>query len=200
VINWTIVLSSLFASSALFAALAWLARALVTHFLSKDVERFKSQLQLATLEHQIRFSRLHEKQAAVVAEIYEKLLPAKFCFAALKKSDSEEFSPRDRKMAEKVLEICVDAFRFSHQHALYLDDAFLQKISSANIKLLQHVGLYTCLDDMLSSLGDFPHDRHHLVASTLISGWRGMEDNITPLLEELRHEFQTLLGVTTELA
>ena len=140
VIDWTPVLASLAATPALFGALAGLTKSLVTHSLSRDVERFKGQLQLATIEHQIRFNRLHEKQATIIAELYEKLLPAKFCFAALKQSQAEEFSDHDRKLVDKVIEVCFEAFRFSHQHEIYIDDALFQKISTANLRLLRHVG------------------------------------------------------------
>ncbi len=39
-----------------------------------EIERLKGSLQLAALEHQVRFSRLHEKRAEVIEEIYLMLL------------------------------------------------------------------------------------------------------------------------------
>jgi hypothetical protein len=42
--------------------------------LSKDVEEFKSNLQLATIEHQVRFSKLHDKRAQVIQDLYGKLV------------------------------------------------------------------------------------------------------------------------------
>jgi hypothetical protein len=38
-----------------------------------ELERTRSALTIATTEHQIRFSKLHEKQAEVVAETYSRL-------------------------------------------------------------------------------------------------------------------------------
>ena len=38
-----------------------------------EIERLKSQLALVGIEHQIRFSKLHEMRATVVADTYEKL-------------------------------------------------------------------------------------------------------------------------------
>lgn len=42
--------------------------------LLKDVEAFKSTLQLATIEHRIRFSKLHDKRAEVIQDLYGKLV------------------------------------------------------------------------------------------------------------------------------
>lgn len=70
------------------AALAWLTRSVVTHWLSNDIERHKAQLYAQnameierlraefsrqTLEHEIRFRRTDEKVAERLDEIYRRL-------------------------------------------------------------------------------------------------------------------------------
>jgi len=70
------------------AALAWLAKSLVTHFLSKDIEKHKNDLAAQSaleldklraeftrqaLEHEVRFRRVDEKVAEHLAEIYQRL-------------------------------------------------------------------------------------------------------------------------------
>jgi hypothetical protein len=76
-------------SAVLFGATAWLARSIITHVLSKDIEKHKmnlqaesqkelvrlqSSLQLVEFEHQVRFSRLHEHKVAIIAEMYSRLV------------------------------------------------------------------------------------------------------------------------------
>ena len=72
------------------AAVAWLARSLATHLLSKDLERHKAALQAQsvleleklraeltrrTLEHEVRFRRVDEKdELRFLAELYRRLL------------------------------------------------------------------------------------------------------------------------------
>ena len=75
----------------MLAVLAYLAKSLIEHKLSRDVskfqsdlkaasdaaiERLKSDLQLHAIEHQVRFSRLHEKRATVIAELNSLLAEA----------------------------------------------------------------------------------------------------------------------------
>ncbi|MGD0516782.1 MAG: hypothetical protein ABSA26_04535 [Thermoguttaceae bacterium] len=70
------------------AVLAFLARSLTIHFLSKDIEGYKATLQAKneieleklkadltkqTLEHEIRFRRVDEKVAKVLAGVYRRL-------------------------------------------------------------------------------------------------------------------------------
>ncbi len=85
---WDEIIKTLGGSAILVAALAWLARSLLTKLLSKDLEKFKSDLQVSSQQsiegfksslqieahrRSIEFSALHSKRAEFVAELYAKL-------------------------------------------------------------------------------------------------------------------------------
>lgn len=42
--------------------------------LTKDIEAFKSVLQVSAVEHQVRFTKLHDKRAEVIQTLYSKLV------------------------------------------------------------------------------------------------------------------------------
>ena len=80
-------------SAMLVAAVAWLARSIIDQFLSKDLERFKSELAsasslsaertrhelaLAAQEKGLLLTKLHEKRAQVIAELYGLLVEAQW--------------------------------------------------------------------------------------------------------------------------
>lgn len=86
---WQSILLALGGNAALLVVLAWLARSFGSQLLAKDLERFKASLaatssetaerlkhdlQLASLEHSVRFSKLHEKRAEVIATLYKLLV------------------------------------------------------------------------------------------------------------------------------
>ena len=86
---WQQFVTMLGGFTAVVFALAWLIRSLVTHVLSKDLEKFKTSLkaqadveierlraalQMEGYRDQVRFGRLHEKQANTLALLYEQLL------------------------------------------------------------------------------------------------------------------------------
>jgi hypothetical protein len=91
-IDWqavmTSVLTTVGSSVVLVGAAAWLIKTVITERLARDAEEFKSRLkaeadtqieklknslQMAALEHQVRFSKLHERRAEVIAEVYKRL-------------------------------------------------------------------------------------------------------------------------------
>ncbi|MDO8139926.1 MAG: hypothetical protein Q6358_00365 [Candidatus Brocadiales bacterium] len=69
----TLIVSSIGGSAALFGVVAWLATSLIKHFLEKDLVDFKLKLERISFEHQIRFSKLHEIRAQIIAELYGRL-------------------------------------------------------------------------------------------------------------------------------
>ena len=46
--------------------ITWLIRQIFLNYFNKDIEKFKSEIK----QEQIRFSRLHEKRAEVIEELY----------------------------------------------------------------------------------------------------------------------------------
>jgi hypothetical protein len=57
-------------------AVAWLAKAITTHRLSLDVEKFKADLAIEANRDHTVFSRLHERRVLVIAEVYAALVSA----------------------------------------------------------------------------------------------------------------------------
>ncbi|WGO98143.1 hypothetical protein QFX18_19230 [Saccharophagus degradans] len=73
---WQTILIAFGGNAALLGILAWVAKSLVSQLLTKDLEKHKIDLQKTALEHQVVFSRLHDKRAEVVAELYSLLVKA----------------------------------------------------------------------------------------------------------------------------
>jgi hypothetical protein len=79
------IITAIGGTAILLAVVAWLIRSLIGQYLSKDLEnykeklrsqsaveleRLKGELAMNAAAHQIRFSKLHEKQATLIEELY----------------------------------------------------------------------------------------------------------------------------------
>lgn len=184
-LDWTVILSWLAASSTLFAALAWLTRSLITHFLSRDVERFKAALQLSTLEHQIRFGRLHEKQATLVAEFYEKLQRLRkgarsLCYHV------DMAASEVNKSGQELAKLYVDAKNFFEIHQIYFSEEICTKMTSI-------IDLSADISDeyLLGHIKGEESGKNESVLKVIEKHTESLEN----LLEHLGNEFRGLLGV-----
>ena len=90
---WEVILLAVGGNAALLAVIGWLGHSLGSQLLAKDLERFKSELsattsstaerlkhelQMAATEHLVRYAKLHERRAEVIAELYGLLVEAQW--------------------------------------------------------------------------------------------------------------------------
>lgn len=114
-VNWTAVLQVVGAIGIGSSTLAWLAKSLTQHWLTKDVERFKesiktenalalesakatlqadaakeleslkADLRVSAHQQEVRFARLQEHRMEVIADLYERLVATEAAFSSMMK-------------------------------------------------------------------------------------------------------------------
>lgn len=77
---------------------------------AEAIERLKTDLQLRTIEHQVRFSRLHEKRAEVIAELYALLVEALWAAESFLSPITWAGDPPKNKQASAAQNKLVDFF------------------------------------------------------------------------------------------
>ena len=210
------VLLALGGNALLIAVLGYLAKALMSQFLTKDVERFKTslsqaptaaaeelkhRLSLIAHEHNVRFTRLHEKQAQVLEEIYANLLTFEDASAALAYASSDstadfmEPTLRAAEDAGKALE------RHIRRHQIYLPVATSDNLAA----MLEQI--FTLLADCSFSLLAKKLDQQvESVAAPLQTreAWARVHDYLVRQAPNVRRsveiEFRRLLGTDFALA
>lgn len=136
------IITAIGGTAILLAAVAWLIRSLIGQYLSKDIENYKvklrsqSEIQLEKLKgelainataHQIKFSKLHEKQATLIEELYlgvdrlDQLSKSLIGLFAMENSVNEKI-PRVHEILEEYLEYNANF----HKNKLF----FTQEINS----------------------------------------------------------------------
>lgn len=132
---WEALLTAFGGTAAMLLLLAYLGRIAIKHWLDKDIdahkanlklaeveatEQMRSALQLATLEHQVRFTRLHEQRAEVIRRVYELLVELMWASAAATsviRLNDERKPEDDMRDADKLR---VDLYRYFAVNRIYL--------------------------------------------------------------------------------
>lgn len=162
---WQSLLLALGGNAALLVVLAWLARSFGSQLLSKDLEAFKTslssasteaserlkhELQIVAHEHQVRFSKLHERRAEVIANLYALLVEAQWAgqsFVSIAEwagepPKHEKYSMAMNKFAEFFREFDKNRIFLPESVCLQLDE-FLQGMR----KRVIHFGVYVQTND-----------------------------------------------------
>ena len=190
------LLTIIIGSGILIPTLAWLTRSIILHWLDKDVESYKLQLQLVAQEHQIRFAKLHEKQANIINQLYDMLLVVKACLDKLNNSHASSFTAEDRIIVDTLSEKCLEAMLFFHKHSLYFSDSLYKKMMDFSTKTFRYSEFFPALSNLVDETGKTAKPEFvQIVKETVYQSWKGMYAEVTPILDELKLEFRKMLGV-----
>jgi len=206
--NWQEFLATIGGQAALLGIVGYLIKKLVSSRLEREadafkadlkrnsdveIERLKNSLQMAANEHQIRFSKLHEKRAQVLADLYKLLVKA--TWEAENLASPMEFAgePDKNQKFKQAMEAISEYFRFFDQHRIYLPEelctsllAFAHKLRSPAIAF----GVYLRIE--------YPNERtQEEKYRAWTAAWDSVQTEIPKLRSELEVEFRKLLGATT---
>jgi len=118
-------------------------------FLSEDLEKLKSELTLLNKRQEITFSRLHEKRATLIAEVYAILADIDRGLTSERLYLKRHL--KDESPTQKDLTVDLDRLKeFLRLNRLYFPDELVKCLSSVE----QGVGEYDFVWDAVWKMGD----------------------------------------------
>jgi hypothetical protein len=203
---WQIILSSIGGSAVLFGALAWLFKSIINHYLSKDIDKFKANLQLEAqkemaqiqsilgieaFEHQIRFSRLHERRADIISLIYSSIVELHLSvndFVRLLPSSSTEQNNSNLKRIWNAADQLKSSFE---KNRIFFSDQICEKVSALNETMSKPVSeIVIHLEFDKEQNWEWLRKRYNEALDVL-------ESKVPLIKAGLESDFRELLGVMT---
>jgi len=206
-IDWQEIIKTLGGQAVWLAAAAWLIKTLVSNRLALDgekfkieikasadteIERLKNSLQMVALEHQVRFSKLHETRAKVIAELYAQLVDVQYAgyryvlsggHAPGNPAQDDEFA----KTYAKVNEL----FFFIEDHQIYLPERICDLLKD----FVEAVRTSVNVSRVYGSISyPTPEAREENIRK-LMKAAQAFEGHIPAVRKALQDEFRKILGV-----
>jgi hypothetical protein len=158
-----------------------------------ELERVRNSLQLIAIEHQVRYSRLHERRAELVAELYELLQETYWIaqeFTLFHFNDSERGSGAHAKV--------IQLYRFIELHKLYFSPRVCRLLLEIDGKIRHSIvqaEVFLRSDDLPTS-----HSpellKQRLDATKQV--YEEIQTDIPAAMSALAQEFRAILGVEGE--
>ena len=207
---WQSITVAILGNATMLAVLGWLSKSLLEKLIQRDskqfeielkakadsaIEHLRNDLQIQTIEHQVRFSRLHEKQATVIAELNGLLVEALW--------ESESFlspmewagEPNKLEKHKVAMNKLVDLYRYFDKHRIYLPELLCEALELLITQVRSHVinfGTYLAWDD--GALQDHTRKEKH---EAWMEGWNAIKNQVPTARKKLEDEFRSLLGSRT---
>lgn len=129
---WEDVAKILGTSAILVFAVTWLVKKVfirhIEHLYGRKFEAFRKELEKSILEHQIRFSKLHEIRAKVLAELYRFLVSAEGAVGNVVTPIGYEGQDSLEDRAKYAWKSIVDFNNYLLEHEIYLEPKLCEPI------------------------------------------------------------------------
>lgn len=205
--TWQTILVALGGNAVLLAVLGWLAKSLVTGLQQKDLAQFKAtltaeaettieglrhQLQLVATEHQIRFLKLHETRAEVIAKLYELLVEAHWAAASFVSPMEWVGEPSKKEKYQTAQKATAEFYRFFERKKIYLPadlcnelDSFVRDMR----KKTMGYGVYVMHESEYA-----PAHVEKEKTEKWHAAWRYFDEQVPGAKEALENELRKILG------
>lgn len=205
---WQQLIITIGSQATLLAALAYLIKALLSHRLTRDVETFKAQLksdadvtierlksslQMTAMEHQVRFSKLHEKRASVVTDLYALFVTA--YWAAHTYHQWAEFAggPTEEEQARDAWQALHTAYRFFETNRIYLSETLADECDL----FFKRAKTLTISAQYFSAVPNKTEHVAKLAFDARREGLEAFQTDFPDMRKRLDHEFKKLIEANT---
>ncbi|KUO52318.1 MAG: hypothetical protein APF76_04600 [Desulfitibacter sp. BRH_c19] len=168
-------------------AVVYVAKQIIKLVIDKDLEKFKNDLHIATLDHQIIYSRLHDDRAKVIKELYTKLV-------RMERIMNDLTGHANKEKANEAINQILDAKYFFEENRVYFQKDLSELIEEI-VKTTHNNYFYASWNCEYQ-----PHeiDSNEIREQTIqkrLEGWESVKEKVPRLKDTLEKEFRMLLGV-----
>ena len=197
------------ASGIAMTVLGFLAKTIVSHVLSKNVEAYKAKLKAESeveveklrnslrqiaYEHEVVFSQLHMQRMDAILELHSELLEIENAVEnVVTPHQGAEFHQVRHENAKSAAVKAIAFYKLFERKKLFLDetlsakmDAFVTELYRFNLKFTLEMNMATTSD---------PSSRYGNEFEVWDKNWKSFEGQLKPVLRSLENQFRLLLGV-----
>lgn len=157
-----------------------------------ELEKLKAQLSIQAAEHQVRFSKLHDKRAEVIAELYARLVQA-YWDASSFSSLAEWVGEPDKKEKYAIAMNSMAAFyQFFDKARIYLPERVCSLLENAVHEMREKVtgfGVYVHYKD-----ADLPQEALLVKNDAWKAAWEFFRTQVPAARAALESELRSILG------
>jgi hypothetical protein len=156
----------------------------------RSIERYVHELDRVSYEHEVVFSRLHERRVDVIADLYAKLIDAQRAFGTW--THPLQASNEDQKQKGQAAFEAGKGFEETFVHnRIWLDEDLCAQLDRFNRTLYEAFVDFTTFDaDDPRTKSDHLHQWQAVI--------KRLEDEVQPLRVAVEKRFREMLGSATE--
>lgn len=181
------ILETLGITAIFSAALVFVIRKLIEQFFTKDLEKFKAELEKEVIRHKTQFETLHTERAVVIKEVYKRTVKTQRAFESLINPLQLAGELTEEEKTKQLVETFNDLSNYFAENRLFFGEQLAQEIDGLIKKFMDIWRQWNYARDLKE--GKTPDVREWGKA------WDQVKGEIPPIRESIEKKFRDIIGI-----
>lgn len=181
------ILETLGITAIFSVALVFIIRKLIEQFFTRDLEKFKSELEKEVIRHKTQFETLHTERAVVIKETYKRIVKTQRAFESLINPLQLGGELTEEEKTKQLVEKSNDLFDYYAENRLFFGEELAQEIDTL---LKKFMGIWR----QWNYAKDFKEGRTPDVEEWG-KAWDQVKGEIPPIKESIEKKFRGIIGI-----
>lgn len=186
--NWNEILNTLISTSAVTATVIFVGKRVVEFWFSKDLEKFKADLEKESIKLRIRYESLHTERAKVIKDLYSRIVDTEDKLASLMRPFQMVGEKPQSEKAKEAVRALQELIIYFEQNKIFLDEK-----SEEKVKKIVDICQETWLDFDFSQILKQYQDKDFV--NKWNQAWEKFKKEVPGAKQEIIKEFREIIGI-----
>lgn len=185
---WIEVAKNLGLTGILTAGAVWIFKILIGHLFSKDLEKFKANLEKEIAIHRIRYEKMHSERAEVIKELYKKMSKVHRSFGSFMSPLQLTGEPTEEEKGKLAAQHANEFTEYYEENRIFIEEDLAEDIDQLS-KTLRSAWL-----KFRTSRAVKNESNEHI--KYWDDAWKIIDEEVPKLKKEIEKKFRKILGIT----
>lgn len=190
--NWQEIIIQIGQSGIIVTGSVFILRKFIELSFSKDLEKFKTDLEKTSIEFKIRYEKLHSERVEVIKEVYKKISRAYRSFFSLLKPLQEAGELNQTEKSNEAAKNANDLFDYYEDNRIFFEEKLAVEIDF----------LISAFHDAWNKFRYANEARecgsHKEAVNERIAAWDQIKKEVPKVKNRLENEFRMIIGIKNE--
>jgi hypothetical protein len=183
--TWETFLTGVLGGAAALSVAGYLGRSLLSQVFAKELEKFKSDLEVVTGRNRFRFEKMHLERAEAIKQTYQKLVVSTNYLGSLLRPLQEAGELSEKDKAERFTDAANGFQAHFEENRIFFAKDIEDKVERFISKTREACNLYRLSVDL-------DKGRESMAAKN--EAWKLVDSSLTELKRELEDDFRNVFG------
>lgn len=181
------------AAGTIAGLIIWIAKKIINHSFSIDLEKFKADLKIEAAKDRIRYEKMHNKRAEVIERLYKKIVRAYRALHSYMHIFQRTGDSTEKEKGEKAAKAANDFTDYFEENRIFIEESLAKRIDDLSKKFKEawnNFDLSRYLRESKNSSSDY--------VKKWEEAFNGIDQDANRIKKTIERKFRKIIGIEND--